>query len=162
MLKLSFLELIIRGIPEDLVFFLAVYTFTKSKVHKKRYLSSVIIQSIIVYLIRFLPIQNGADSILNLILLIMLSVIVIKIEIIQAIKAGIIIMLCEFISEGINVFFVQFILKKDLNSIFKDPMLKILYSYPSLLIFACCVIIYYLILRKRKELKNISYGKVNK
>ncbi|GLC30508.1 hypothetical protein [Clostridium omnivorum] len=161
MLKLSFLELIIRGIPEDLVFFLAVYTFTKIKVEKKRYLISVIIQSIIVYLIRFLPIQNGADSILNLILLILLSVYVNEIEIIQAIKAGIIIMLCEFISEGINVFFIQFILKKDLNSIFRDPMLKILYSSPSLLIFACFVIIYYLLLWKRKELKNISYGKVD-
>lgn len=161
MLKLSFLELIIRGIPEDLVFFLAVYTFTKIKVEKKRYLISVIIQSIIVYLIRFLPIQNGADSILNLTLLILLSVYVNKIEIIQAIKAGIIIMLCEFISEGINVFFIQFILRKDLNYIFRDPMLKIIYSSPSLLIFACFVIIYYLILWKRKELKNISYGKVD-
>lgn len=161
MLKITILEFLIRGIPEDLIFFLAVYAFTRNRVQVKKYLFSVLLQSVIVYSIRFLPIQAGVDSVLNLILLITLAVIVNKIEVIKVIKAGIIIMLLEFICEGINVFILQFIMKKDLNSIFGDPMLKILYSSPSLLIFGCIVIAYYIILLKRKKLKDITYGKVS-
>lgn len=155
MLNVSFLEFLLRGIPEGLLFYLAAYAFTRNKIHLKRYLFSCILQSVIVYLIRFLPIQNGTDAILNLILLITITVIVNKFEIIQAIKAGIIIILLEFICEGVNVFFIQFILKKDLNVLFNNPMLKILYSSPSLLLFGCIAIVYYIRLWKRKELKYI-------
>lgn len=161
MLKVSFLEVIIRGIPESLIFFLAAYAYTKSKIKLDKYLISVILQSVIVYIVRFLPIQNGAYVILNLGLFITILIIINKFEIIQAIKAGIIIMLCEFICEGVNVFFLQFILKKDLNPLFKDPILRILYSSPSIIFFGVIVIAYYIRLLKRKELKDISYGKVN-
>lgn len=161
MLQISFPEFIIRGIPEGLIFFIAVYAFTKNVIQIKRYLLSSILYSVMVYLIRFLPIQNGADFILNLIVLIVLTVIVNKFDIIKAIKAGIIIMLLEFISEGVNIFIIQFILKKDLNAAFKDPMLKIIYTSPSLLIFGFIVITYYTRLWRRKELKYISYGEIN-
>ena len=102
------------------------------------------------------------DSILNLIVFIAVTVIVNKIEIIQAIKASILATIFEFICEGINVFILQFIMKKDLNSLFSDPMRKIVYSSPSILFFGCIVILYYIILLKRKELKDITYGKTNK
>ncbi|MFL0267667.1 hypothetical protein [Candidatus Clostridium radicumherbarum] len=155
LVKVSYVEFLLRGIPEGLLFYFAAYAFTKQRIHLKRYFLSCILQSVIVYLIRFLPIQNGTDAILNLILLITLSVIINKFEIIQAIRAGIIIILLEFICEAINVYFIQFILKKDLNLLFNNPMQKILYSSPSLLLFGCLAIGYYIILRKRNELKII-------
>lgn len=161
MLKVSFLEFIMRGIPEGLLLFLAAYAFTKNKIQLKKYLVSAISLSVSVYLIRFLPIQNGADSMLNLIVFIALTVFVNGFPIVQSIKVGIVIMLLEFICEGINVFVIQFILKKDLNLLFKDPMLKIMYNIPSLLIFGCIVIMYYIRLWKRKELKYNLYGKIN-
>lgn len=161
MLKVSFLEVIIRGIPENLIFFLAAYAYAKNKIKLDKYLISVMLQSVIVYIIRFLPIQNGAYVILNLGLLITILITINKFEVIQAIKAGIITMLCEFICEGMNVFFLQFILKKDLNPLFNDPILRILYSSPSIILFGIVVIAYYIRLLKRKELKDISYGKVN-
>lgn len=153
MLKISFLELIMRGIPEGLLFFLAVYAFSKNFIEVKKYLFSSILYSFMVYLIRFLPIQNGADYILNLSVLIVLTVFVNKFPIIRSIKIGIIIMLIEFICEGINVFFIQSIFKKNWNVIFKDDVLKLIYSSPSLLLFGCIVIVYYIVLWKRKELK---------
>jgi len=155
MLNVSFLEFLFRGIPEGLLLYLAAYAFTKNKIQLKRYLLACLLQSVIVYLMRFLPIRNGTDSILNLIILITIAVIINKFEIVQAIKSGIIIILLEFTCEAINVFFLQFILKKDLNSLFSNPMLKILYSSPSLLLFGCIAIGYYTRLWKRNELKNI-------
>ncbi|MFL0247760.1 hypothetical protein [Candidatus Clostridium stratigraminis] len=155
LLRVSFLEFLLRGIPESLLFYLAAYAYAKYKIQFKRYFLSCMLQSVIVYLIRFLPIQNGTDAILNLILLITLSVIINKFEIIQSIRAGIIIILLEFICEAFNVFFIQYILKKDINLLFNNPMLKILYSYPSLLLFGCFAICYYIRLSKRNELKSI-------
>lgn len=162
MLKITFLEFIIRGIPEGLIFFIAVHAFSKTKIQVRRYLFSSILYSVMVYLIRFLPIQNGVDSILNLIVLIIFAVIGNKIDIVKSIKAAIIIMLFEFILEGANLFAIQFVMKKDMVLIFKDPVIKTIYFIPSLLIFGCIVFGYYIVLLKRKELKNISYGKINK
>lgn len=162
MSKISFLEFIIRGIPEGLIFFLAMYAFTKNKINTKKYLTSSILYSVMVYLMKFLPIQKGVDYILNLILLMVLTIIINKIDIVKTLKASIIIMLVEFMCEGINVYFVQFVMKKDLNELFKNPMTKIVYSYPSLLIFGCIAVFCFIRMLKRKELKVVSHGKINK
>ncbi|MBK1809748.1 hypothetical protein JHL18_03725 [Clostridium sp. YIM B02505] len=161
MLKVSLIEFFLRGIPEEFIFLLAAYAFTKNKIKLDKYLISVLVQSLIVYLLRFLPIQSGVDSILNLITLIGVMVIINKFEVVQSIKVSIIMMLCVFICEGLNVLFLQLVLKKDLNSLFKSPISKIIYSSPSLILFATIVIIYYIRLAKRKELNYISYGEVN-
>ena len=153
MLEVSLLELIIRGIPENLMFFMAAYAITKNTIQVKRYLFSSLLCAVIVYLIKLFPINNVAGFILNLIIFIVLAVIINKFDIIQSIKAIIIITLVEFISEGINIFVVQFILKKDLNYIMSDPIRKTMYFIPSLLILGGVVITYYTILLKRKELK---------
>ncbi len=153
MLKVTLLELVVRGIPEGLLFILLTYAFSKRFIHTKRYLVASVLYSVGVYLIRLLPIQTGADFILNLVLLITLTVMVNKIEIIKAIKAGIVAFLLGFVSEGVNFFFVQFILKKDMNVIFNNPVLKVLYASPSIIFFGCIVITYYIMLRRRKELK---------
>lgn len=161
MLRVTFLEFMVRGIPEGFLFMLAAHVFAKNAIQKERYILSSLLDAVLIYLCRFLPIQHGADFILNLFLLIALTVIINRIDIINAIKSGIISILLEFICEGANVFVLQVILKKDLNVIFKDPVQKLIYSGPSLLFFGCIVITYYMTLRKRKELKMISYGKVN-
>lgn len=155
MLKVSLLEFVIRGIPEGLILFLAIYAFTKNKIQLNRYLISSIVLSICVYFIKMLPIQKGADSILNLIVLIVLSVYINNLPVITAIKTSIFIMLLEFICEGINIFIIQSIFKKDLNTIFENASLTIIYTMPSLIIFGCIVVMYYIRLYKRKELKDI-------
>ncbi|PRR80868.1 hypothetical protein [Clostridium vincentii] len=153
MLEISLLEIILRGIPEGLIFFMAAHAITKNKIKVKRYLLSTLLFSVILYLLRLLPINNGSVFILNLIIFIALSVIINKFDIVQSIKAGIMIMLIEFISEGVNVFLIQFILKKDLNYILSDPISKLIYFMPSLFLVGCIVVPYYMILLKRKELK---------
>lgn len=155
MLKVTFLELVVRGIPEGLIFVLVTYAFSKKIISPKRYILSSMIYTVSVYLIRLLPIQNGADFILNLVVLIATTVIINKIDIIKAIKSGIIVFLLGFVLEGLNFFILQVILKKDLNIIFQNPTTKLFYTIPSLLILGCIVIIYYIKLWKRKELKNV-------
>ena len=43
----------------------------------------------------------------------------------------------------------------------KDVILNAVYFYPSIVTFGVIVILYYRRLLKRKELKDISYGKID-
>jgi hypothetical protein len=160
-LKLSLLEIIIRGIPECFLFVFAAYTFSKTAINSKRYLLSSLLFGVIAYGVRLLPIQYGVHTIINLIFLIVIMTAINKIEIIKSIRAGIISIILEFICEGINVFILKNVLKEDLNLVLGDPTLKTLYGLPSLAIFGCIVAILYIIFYKRKELKQINYGKAD-
>jgi hypothetical protein len=154
-LKLTWIELFIRIIPEGFLFIFAAYAFTKTAVDSKKYLISSVLHGITVYSIRLLPIQYGVHTILNIFITIILLVIINKIDVVKSIRAVIITYVLGFVTEGINVFIIQFILKKDLNAIFNNAVLKTLYGTPSLIIFWSIIIVYYFRLSKRKELKYI-------
>lgn len=155
MLKVTLLEFFVRGIPEAFLFILAAHAFSKSKIHKNRYILSSLLYNCIVYTIRLLPIQYGIHSVLNVFVLIVLNVNLNKINLIKTIQASIITILLQFMCEGINVLIIQHVFKADMNYIFNEPVLKTLYGLPAVVIFACIVILYYIRLKKRKELNFI-------
>jgi hypothetical protein len=155
MLKISWFEFVVRGIPEEFLFVLAVHAFSKTGINLKKYLLSGALLWIMAYLIRLLPIQYGVHTILCLVVLIILANIINKIDIIKSIRAGITTMIIVFIFEGINISFIQFVLKKDLNIIMNNSVTKTLYGLPSLMCFGVLVIIYYIRLLKRKELEYV-------
>lgn len=153
MLRISWFEFIVRGIPEEFLFVLAVYAFSKTGINLKKYLLSGTLFWVLAYLIRLLPIQYGIHTILSLIALIIIVNFINKIDIIKSIRAGLIAVILQFVFEGINVLFIEFILKKDLNSTINNPILMTLYGLPSIILFGIFVITYYVRLSKRKELK---------
>lgn len=160
MLKLTLLEFFLRGLPEDFLLTFAVYAFSKTVINAKKYIISSILLTLIVYLIRFLPIQIGVNTILNIFGLIFLTVNINKISIIKSIQACIMTIILEFICEGINMLVIQYIFKLNINSVFKEPTLKILYGIPSLLIFACFITLYYMKKLKKKELGDVFNGEI--
>lgn len=155
MLKLTWFEFIVRGIPEEFLFVLAIHAFSKIGIDLKKYVISGILTSIMAYLIRLLPIQYGIHSLLGLIMLIIAVSFINKIDIVKSIRGGIITFVLCFVFEGINLSFIQFILKKDLSNMMSNPIVKTLYGLPSLIMFGVVVIIYYYILSKRKELQYV-------
>ena len=160
MLKLTLLEFFLRGLPEGFLLIFAAYAFSKTVISKKKYIISSIIFVIAVYLIRLLPIQYGVHSILNIIVIIVLAVNVNKISIFKSIQGSIMAMILGFICEGINVFIIQYIFKADIEYVLSEPLLKILYGIPSLVIFAAIVITYYLWLVRTKKLSEVVNGEV--
>ena len=160
MLKLTLLEFFLRGLPEGFLLIFAVYAFSKTAINIKKYIVTSIIYVIAVYLIRLLPIQYGVHSILNIIVIIILSVNINKISIIKSIQASIMAMILEFICEGINVFVIQYIFKVDIKYLLTDVSLKILYGIPSLLIFVATVSTYYFWLGRRKKLSEVVNGEI--
>ncbi|MCB2339195.1 hypothetical protein [Clostridium estertheticum] len=158
MLRLNLLEVFLRVLPEEFLVIFAVYVFSKTIINVKKYIISSIIYFIAVYVIRLLPIQYGVHTILSIVVIIVLSININKISIINSIKASIITMILEFICEGINVIIIQYIFKVDIDRVFNEPLLKILYGIPSLLVFAAIVFTYYAYSAKNKRLKEVIDG----
>lgn len=160
MLKLTWVEFFARDIPEAFLFIFAAYAFSKNAINIKKYLLSSVLLAVMVYFIRLLPIQYGVNTILSIIVIIVIIVNINQIDTIKSIKAVVITVILEFICEGINIFIIQSILKLNMNYIFNNAVLKILYGIPSLLLFGCIIAIYYFKLLKRKELKYFTDGEI--
>lgn len=155
MLKISLYEFILRGIPEEFLFVLCVHAFSKTAINIKKYLLSGTLLWILAYLIRLLPIQYGIHTILCIITVIVLTTFINNIDIIKSIRATIIAFILEFLFEGINLFILQFILKMNLNIVFKNSVFATVYGLPSIILYGIFVVAYYIKLSKGKELKYI-------
>ncbi|EHK2440698.1 hypothetical protein KCL46_000716 [Clostridium perfringens] len=153
MLKVTFLELLVRGIPEAFLMVLAAYCFANKKVNRKNYVVSSLIIALVVYLVRFLPISYGVHTILNVFVLIFLIFNINKIDLIASIRASILILMILFVCEGLNIWFVQYVLNKNLSDLFKNSLDKVIFGTPSTVIFGTIVILYYLIASKKGKLR---------
>ncbi len=150
MLKLSVVEFVARAVPEAFLLIFAIYTFSNTRINKKRYLLSSFLMIIMIFIIRSLPISYGIHTILSIMVLVLLSYIINKIDVITAVKSTIITIIFQFVCEGINIFIIQYILKDDMNYIFNNANLKTIYGIPSLIIFTCIVLLLYIRLLKKE------------
>ena len=153
MLEATILDLIARGIPEAFLFVLSAYTFSKIAIDKGPYVISSILYAVIIFIVRNLPINYGVHTVIGVITLIVLNISVNKFELIKAIKVSIFTFILEFICEGVDILIIIYVFGLDMNNAFRDNITKLLYSSPSLIIFAMFVFSYYFILLKRKELR---------
>lgn len=141
MLKLTIFELILIGVPEILLFILSIYIFTFTKINLKNLFLSCILYTIAVYTIRILPIQFGVHAILNLFVIILLCIKINKINGIKTIFACLVSFIILFICDQTSCFLMMLFTNNNTNSIIQNPMLKVLYSIPSLLLYFCIILI---------------------
>ena len=151
MIKLTIFEFFIRGIPESILFIFTAYAISKTTINYKKCLLSGIILAVIGFVTRYLPINYGVHTILNLFAFIILSYNINKIDLVKAIKAGAISMFLQSLCELINIGIIQFLFKQDMDYILSVPKLKTLYGIPSLLIFGAIAVTYYKITKKRRK-----------
>ncbi|KMT23190.1 hypothetical protein [Clostridium cylindrosporum] len=155
MLELPFIEFLFRAIPEAFLFVFAILTFSKFKVKVSRFMISGFVVAISFLLIRSLPINYGVHTVLSLIAIIVTSSIINKIDIISCIKASILILIIQLLCEGLNVFIIEKILDMNISEVFANPIQKIFYGIPSLLVIWIVVLICYFLLKRRRQLKNV-------
>ncbi|WP_069998055.1 hypothetical protein [Cellulosilyticum sp. I15G10I2] len=154
-MRLTTLEIILRAIPEGFLYILGFYTYTKTKININRYIISSILGGGLIGIMRGLPISYGIHTILLMISLTAVGVLINKINIIKSIQAGILVFASMFICEAINLLLIFSIFTKEMEHIFADPKLKIIYGIPSLVILGSFLGIYYRRLSKRKELQSV-------
>lgn len=151
MFILWLIELIVRIIPEAILFVGASFILTKTKIDKKNFVLSSLIFLISVYIIKSLPVDFGITSLLLLVFLIFLNMKVNNIKPIPSIKASVVIFITMFVSEFISIVFMQVVLKLNMNEIFKNPATRSISGIPSLFIFAIVIFIIYKISNKLKK-----------
>lgn len=151
MLKLHPIEFFLRAIPEGFLFVLAVYIFSKTKIDKKKYIICSVIFAISMFIIRLLPINYGVHTILSLMLLVLLITTYNKMDVIKAMKSVLIVVLMQFLIEGINVLILTLIPSINIDNLFKDPITKTLVGLPSLIVAYLIVYSFYLLNKKKEE-----------
>ncbi|WP_194190136.1 hypothetical protein [Clostridium chrysemydis] len=144
MLKLSFLEIILRTIPESLLFVLVPYIISTKKIEVRNYFKSVLILSISVAIIRMFPISYGIHTLLNLVILVILFNLINHIEIDIAIKSVIFTTILLLISEGANLLVLKiFFSVSQINNMFKEPLYRMIIGFPSIIFFGVALLILY-------------------
>ncbi len=156
MLKLSIMEFFLRALPEAFIFVLGAHAFCKKNICIKPFFISTILYSIVAYLIRMLPIHFGVHTIILIIIYILLMHFINDLDIIKSASAGLILMIVLFAAEWLNVYILTNILNLDINIMFKNPLKKLLYGIPSLLLFSIIIVaIAYKNLYLGRTIKNI-------
>lgn len=154
MLRLHPIEFFLRAIPESFIVIFAIYIFSKTEINKKKYLITSIIFSLVIYIVRMLPISYGVHMILSVLFLLFIMAYYNNIDVINAIKSIILVYLIQLISEAINVLMLN-LMRLDLETLLKDPITKTILGIPSLAITAIMILIFCIINKKRRKLKKI-------
>ncbi len=155
MLKISILEFILRTLPESCILILAGYVFSKRKIHKKNFCLSSMVLATVTYLVRILPIHFGVHTIILIMAYILVCVWINNIDTIKAISAVLVSASMLFVFEGINFYLLVNLFKIKTEIAFNKPILKILYLYPSLILFGIVIFLAYKKLRLRGDTNDV-------
>jgi hypothetical protein len=151
----SLIELAIKGIPEGLLDVLAIYIFTKTPFEKKKFLFVCAPFIIAVYIIRWLPINYGVNTMLNLLVLIILFVAVNKTEISRVIISVIAVTVLLFLSEELNILLLTTVYGTSKTAeLLTSTLGKTLYGIPSTIFYGIGIYISYSIIKKRDTKKK--------
>ena len=153
MLKLQPIEFFLRVLPESFLFILAVYIFSQTKIDKKKYFISGLIFSIVVFIIRSLPINYGVHMILSVLFLLFITTKHNKIDVISSIRSIILTYLVQLISEALNILFLNLI-NVNLEVAFLNPITKNLLGIPSIILTFLIIMVSYKFINKRKNDKK--------
>ncbi|WP_297421314.1 hypothetical protein [Clostridium sp.] len=154
MLRLTIFEYIVRAIPEAFIFIFAGYILSNNKINIARYIISSLLYATCVYIIRMLPINYGVNTILAIIIQTIILNNINKFDLIQAVKSSILTTICLFILEMLNVIVLNYAFGDKLSEVMLNPILKVVYSLPSLICFAVIIICYHY--SKKGKIKDVQ------
>lgn len=159
-ISISLTQFLIIGIPQGFLFVLAIYIFTKTKFNMKKYLLIGSIVTVLTYLIRFLPITVGVNTMISLLALILVFMFVYKLDlpkIVNLIVSVIAIFLFIGISEFVNEIILDLLLGRVQTQALQNngsALVKSLLWIPTNIIFAILVLVIYFIAFRKKSGKD--------
>lgn len=151
MLQTTFLEFLLRGIPEAFLLILSSYIFSKKKINIIEFLVFASMLAIIAYIIRFLPIHYGVHTVLNVFAFLVICILGMKNNYLVAMKNTIFIFVSQSFCEAINILLVKKIFNINMATLFRDSYIKLIYGIPSTVMLCLMVLFLYLIMIKRGE-----------
>lgn len=142
MLKVSLVELFFRGFPETLLFLWAINLINMKKLNVKNWILQSVVLSIIIYLVRLLPIQFGVNTLIAVVILILTEHYIDKLPLTKAISSSLIVVTLLSICEFINIAVLLYIFKANVQKMFEIPYVKITNSILSLILFIIFILLF--------------------
>ena len=148
MLKLTWIEFFLRGVPESFVFIWAIYVISQENINKRKYIICSICVALVTFFVRFLPIHLGIHIIINNVFTVC-AVVIIGIPLLKSIYSTICSSLLLLVGELINAIFLN-AFKVNIEIAFKNPFIKCILELPSLIFFILSILLIRFLF-KRKE-----------
>lgn len=152
-MKLEWLDLFMRIIPESLIIILASYAFSRKQFNGKLYLLASIIHAVCTFLIKGLPIGKLMPMILSAVVAVIIIIMVNRIPPLNAIVSVLLCFVLSIVFEGVNMMFLQVFLKLDPQKVFEeaDVLTRNIYGLPSFTVFAITILICFFVFRKKRR-----------
>lgn len=153
MASLSWIDFVLRLIPEALLIILASYAISKKAINVKLWFLSSIILALLSIVFRSLPISRVLPMILSGISSAIILTVINKLNVIKVILSTIICFVILTLAEFTNMILLDKIFLINTEKVFlsSNVFMKNLYGLPSLIIFGLFVIPYYLYIRRKKN-----------
>lgn len=156
MLKLHWIEIFLRLIPEMFLVIWGISIISREPITIKKYIFLSIIMGMTTFFIRSLPIYFGVHTIIITILTIIIMIII-RIPVIPSIYGTLIMFLLLSLSEFLSILILNsFNIDTNININDINPIKKCLLGVPSMIILFLIVLLLNYILKRRKKLKNVS------
>lgn len=149
MLTLTWIELLLGVIPECFVFVYGVHKFSNKPMCTKRVVISALLMALFGYLVRLLPIQFGVHTLIIIMIFIVVSIYINRIEMIKAIASLLLLFIIRLITEWLTFFMLKKMFNISTDDLFHEPVKKVLYTLPSLFMFFAAILVVYF-LKNRK------------
>ena len=161
-ISVSLAVLFIKGVPECLIVAWAIYVFTGTKFDTGKYFLLAGISLVATYLIRFLPITLGINTVLFLFVLIFAFQMINKggmSMVIRTVISSVIILILIAVSELLYVLLMTVIFGREQAETFfrfTDELTRAFYAIPSNVFLALFVLAGYFIMKKVHQKKRLT------
>jgi hypothetical protein len=159
--------LLLKGIPEGFIIAWGMLILTNTKVEKKKYLLLSLLYIVITYLVRFLPITLGINTVLSVFVMIFSYQTVYHAglnKMIRAMIAAIVILVFTAISEILNVILLTVLYGSEQANAFvtsTNDLTQAIYTTPSTVFLALFAVAGYFILKAIRK-RMSTHGKPGK
>jgi hypothetical protein len=166
-IAVSLAMLFMKGIPEGLIIAWGMLILTNTKVEKKNYLLLSLLYIVITYLVRFLPITLGINTVLSLFVMIFSYQIVYHAglnKMIQGMIASVVILVFTAVSEILNVLLLTILYGSEQANILvtsSSELTQAIYTIPSTIFLALFAVAGYFITKAIRKGKS-THGKPGK
>ena len=153
MMNLTWIEFLLRTIPESFVIIWGVFVISKQSVSKSKYVICSMSIATVTFLVSYLPIHLGLHIIINNVITVCLVVLV-GVSLIKAIYSTILITLLLLVGELINTILLNLF---NVAMPFKNSFYKCIYGIPSMIFLILAIAIIQLLLKRKVGQKVVLH-----
>ena len=155
MLRISLLELLMKGIPEGLISGFGIFTLSKTKFDLRKFLLLSTSLILLTYLSRFLPLGYSLHIMISVMTIIVISTIILRMHLLNAIKAALLLIALIIICECGTICVMERIFLNDgVCRIMNNPLSKSFAGIPTTVLFGAIILIIYVNYYKKNNVKE--------